>query len=236
MRLDKYLASMGLGTRSEIKKLINQKRVQVNGETIRKSDYKVQEGKDHIQLDGQSVHYQAHIYIMMNKPQGVITANKDDRHKTVMDLVGQAYGSREIHAVGRLDKDTEGLLILTNDGDFNHSIMSPKRHVKKTYYVEVDGPVDQNHIQAFANQLPIDKGDICQASDLEIIEAGDQGSRVYLTIQEGKYHQVKRMFMAFKLRVTFLKRVAIGGLALDPDLGLGDHRLLTQEEVDLIKG
>lgn len=232
MRIDRYLSNMGLGSRTDIKKAIAKKRVFINDQAVKKSDLKIKEGVDVITWDGEPVVYEPLIYVMLNKPSDVITATKDIRHETVMDVIGGAYGSRSLSPVGRLDKDTEGFLILTDDGKFNHSIMSPKKHVAKKYFAVVEGQVNDKTIQAFQEGLVIDGDERCMPSHLEFIEGDDETSDVNITLHEGKYHQVKRMFEAVGMEVVYLKRYQIGGLALDESLDLGEHRKMTPEEID----
>lgn len=234
MRIDRYLSNMGLGSRSEIKRAISKKRVLLNGDPVKRSDERMHPGIDCVTWDGDEVLYEPLIYVMLNKPQGVITATKDGAHETVIDVLGDTYGSRTLSPVGRLDKDTEGFLILTDDGKFNHRIMSPKKHVNKKYFAEIQGLVTKATVSKFKNGLTIDGDEKCMPSVLEIIEVKDEMSQVYVTLQEGKYHQVKRMFEAVDMEVVYLKRVKIGGLDLDESLDLGEHRLMTEEEIESI--
>ena len=235
MRLDKFLSNMGLGSRKEIKVSISRKRVKVNDQVVRKSDLNIDPVKDIIFYDGLEIPYRPFLYVMLNKPSGFITAKKDPNHSTVMDLIEDAYGTRDLSPVGRLDKDTEGFLILTDDGNFNHEIMSPKKHVAKKYYVEVQGMVNEETIDVFQKGMLIDQNESCLPSKLEVLNVMDSLSKVYVTLHEGKYHQVKRMFEAVDMKVLYLKRVQIGDLSLDENLKEGDHRLMTKEEINLIR-
>lgn len=231
MRLDKYLSNMGKGSRSEIKKIMSRGKVKVNGLVIKKV-IAINPDVDEIILDELIVESEPHIYIMLNKPAGCITATEDKHHKTVMDLLGQTYGNRVLFPVGRLDKDTEGFLIITDDGAFNHQIMSPKKHVPKTYYAKIEGQPTQETIRQFKEGIDI--GELCKPADLVILNQ-DEISEIQLTIWEGKYHQVKRMFEAVDMEVLYLKRIKIGSLVLDPSLEYGDFRKIKQSELELIK-
>lgn len=234
MRLDKFLSHMGLGTRTEVKKAISRGRVTVNGEVTRKVGHVIKEGIDHIEFNEQEVTYQAHVYLMLNKPKDVISATEDKRHKTVIDLVKASYGNRKLFPVGRLDIDTEGLILLTDDGAWNHQLMSPKKHVSKSYYAQINGPVTEDHIDMFSKGLTLSDGTQLKPGHLSIIKS-DQVSEIILVITEGKYHQVKRMFEHVGLKVTYLRRDKIGGLSLDPNLELGSYRELTEDELKKIK-
>lgn len=233
MRLDKFLSNMGIGTRTEVKRMIGKGLVTVNDEVIRKVGYSINESKDLVAFDGHLINFVEHVYLIMNKPAGVITARHDDMHQTVMDLI-QGYGNRKLFPVGRLDKDTEGMLLITDDGEFNHQLMAPKKHVTKTYYVEVKGQVLEEHVGLFQKGITLDDGYLCQPAALEIITSGEI-SMVHLTISEGKYHQVKRMFKSLNMTVQYLKRIAIGSLTLAPDLHIGDYREMTEAELKKIK-
>lgn len=188
--------------------------------------------KDQITLDDVRVGYVESLYIMLNKPSGVITAREDATHKTVLDLI-EDYGNRKLFPVGRLDKDTEGMLLITNDGEFNHSLMSPKKHVSKTYYAEIQGCVEDKHIDTFNQGVVLEDGYQCMPAKLRIIES-DECSKVEVVIEEGKYHQVKRMFQSIDCQVVYLKRIAIGNLPLDPMLPVGHYRELNKDEIDLL--
>lgn len=233
-RLDKILSNMGYGSRKDVKKLIKEGRVLVNGELIVKNDYKIDPYNDNIVVDGIEVEYRKYIYIMLNKPKGVVSSTFDPVNRTVLDLIDQEYSIFNPFPAGRLDKDTEGLLILTNDGKLAHELLSPKKGVDKTYYVEVDGYVDEKYILKFKEGIILDDGYKTLPSKLEIIEP-DYISRVKLTLKEGKFHQVKRMFKALGMEVVYLKRIRFGPLELDDRLELGQYRELTKEEIQLLK-
>jgi len=235
MRLDKFISNMGLGTRTEVKKMISKGRVTVNEEVIRKAGYIVNPDSDEIQLDEMIVAYDAHVYIVMNKPVDVISATADSRHETVIDLVRETYGNRKLFPVGRLDIDTEGMILITDDGKWSHDLMLPKKHVKKKYFAHVAGVVTEKEIELFKSGVTLIDETLCQPGKLEIISVEDGSSKIHLTITEGKFHQVKRMFEAVDMEVLYLKRVKIGGLSLDETIELGDYRELTDEELEKIK-
>lgn len=230
MRLDKLLAHSGFGSRKQVKELIRKGLVLVNGEVIKNDDFHVDEINDEIFIEGYQVDYQKHIYIMLNKPDGVISASFDRRDPTVVDLI-EGYEYVDLFPVGRLDKDSEGLIILTNDGKLAHNIISPKKKVEKEYYVEVKNKLNDNDIKLFKEGIKLDDGYICLSSTLKIVD--DYTARVI--ILEGKFHQVKRMFESIGNEVLYLKRLRVKNLWLDESLPLGGYRELTKEEVDLLK-
>lgn len=229
MRLDKILGNAGIGTRKEVKELIKRGLVSVNGTLVSRSDLQIHPEQDQVCINGEALEYKKYIYLMMHKPAGVITATEDRRERTVFDILPEFYRHFDLSPVGRLDKDTEGLLILTNDGIGIHELLSPKKHVDKTYYVELEQPVKESDFSAVAAGISI--GDhITKPAYMERI-ASDQ---VYLTIQEGKFHQVKRMFQALDNHVCYLKRVRMGQLELDPALDPGEVRALEEREIALL--
>lgn len=223
------LSNMGYGSRKEVKKVLKNGSVRINEKVIKDGSYKVDPDQSDVTVLGELVEYKPYVYLMLNKPQGVISATEDNHHKTVIDLLDESYLLYDPFPVGRLDKDTEGMLLLTNDGKFSHSLMSPKKHVKKTYYAKVKGTVTEEDIGLFKNGVTLEDGYVTKPADLTIITAGEQ-SEIELTITEGKFHQVKRMFEAVDKKVTFLKRISIGGLKLDPSLEKGMVRELTEED------
>ena len=236
MRLDKYLADMGEGTRQEVKKYIRRGSVTVNGELVRSPERKVDE-RDQVCLDGRKVSYAAEEYFMLNKPAGVVSATEDKRDRTVLDLI-QYKKRKDLFPVGRLDKDTEGLLLITNDGALSHRLLSPRHHVDKTYYVEVQGHVTEENRAAFQRGVNIGTEEeplVTMPARLEILEAGRSLSRVRLTIREGKFHQVKRMFLSQGMEVSYLKRESMGSLRLDDSLAPGEYRPLTEHEIKRLK-
>ena len=210
--------------------------VQVNGITIKDSAMKVDPEKDKIVINGEEILYREFIYLMMNKPAGVISATFDNKDETVIDLLEVEHQVFEPFPVGRLDKDTVGLLLLTNDGDLNHRLISPKWKVDKVYFAKIDQKVTQEDIEKFKHGITLDDGYRCKEAILEIQKASEEGSEIVLTIQEGKFHQVKRMFEAVGKKVTYLKRIEFGTLPLDEDLEEGEYRELTEEEIAILKG
>lgn len=235
-RLDKVLSNLGYGTRKEIKQVVRKGFVEVNGELAKDSGMQVNPEIDRIFINGEEVYYRKYIYLMMNKPDGVVSATFDNRDETVIDLLEIEHQVFDPFPVGRLDKDTVGLLLLTNDGELNHRLISPKWKVDKIYYAKIDKLVTDSDIKKFESGITLDDGYICKEAKLEIIKASEEGSEVMLTIQEGKFHQVKRMFEAVDKKVTYLKRVEFGTLKLDEDLEEGEYRELTDEEVATLKG
>ncbi|SKC75977.1 ribosomal small subunit pseudouridine synthase A [Maledivibacter halophilus] len=234
MRLDKILGNMGYGSRKDLKKIIRQGAVKVDGEIIRKNSIHVNPYESIIEINGEKIEYRKYVYIMMNKPQGVISATYDNIHKTVIDLLDEKYLPFNIFPMGRLDIDTEGLLIITNDGKLAHEILSPKKHITKTYYANIKGFVDEEDIKAFKKGIILDDGYKTLPAELKIIEGGDV-STVELTIYEGKFHQVKRMFKSRNKKVIYLKRIAMGKLKLDGKLDLGEYKELNDEELEVLK-
>ncbi|NLK44137.1 MAG: rRNA pseudouridine synthase [Tissierellia bacterium] len=233
-RLDKILANMGYGSRKDVKRLIKDGRVKVNDNIVFNSDFKVNPYDDHILLDNDKINYRKYIYLMMNKPKGVVSSTDDPNSNTVIDMLDDKYLVYKPFPVGRLDKDTEGLLLISNDGKLAHELLSPKKRVNKKYYAEVDGYVEEDHIELFKKGITLDDGYKTLPSQLKIISSGVV-SKVYLTIQEGKFHQVKRMFQSIGMKVLYLKRISMGSLVLDNDLALGQVRELTEEEISLLK-
>ena len=226
MRLDKYLAHAGVGTRKEVKELIRKKRVSVNGIIQKKDDIKIDEFNDEVCLDGERVHYQQFVYYMLNKPQGVVSATVDNQYKTVLECF-DCYLPDDVFPVGRLDIDTEGLLLISNDGQLAHRLLSLKYHVDKTYYVKCEKEITEEMIQGLSQTIEL-KDEVYQPGVVEVISKDE----LYLTIQEGKFHQVKRMLHHVGNEVTFLKRVSFGPLKLDESLLPGEYRELSEEEIE----
>ena len=235
MRLDRFLVHTGYGSRSEVQKLIKQGKVRVKDEIVKKPEYSLEVLKDQVTVQGEEVLYQEFYYYILNKPAGYITATEDLRQETVLDLLEPIDKNKGLCPVGRLDKDTEGLLVLTNDGQLNHALLSPKKHVDKVYYAKLQGRVTSEDVTRFKEGIVLVDGTVFQPSTLEIIEAGPQ-SEVYVTIKEGKFHQVKRMALAIGKEVLYLKRLQMGGLTLPEDLALGEYRPLTEIELRKLKG
>ena len=233
MRLDKLLAHLNCGSRKEVQAMIRAGRVQVNGATERDPAAKVESDTAQVVLDGQPQQYQAQRYYMLNKPAGVITASRDARHSTVLDLFPEEI-RRGLFAVGRLDKDTEGLLIVTDDGALSHALMSPSRHVEKVYEATVEGELLPDAEIRFEKGLTLKDGTVCLPARLERL-TGDGAQRVRVILREGKYHQVKRMVAAVGGVVVQLRRVQLGGLRLDPALVEGAFRALTDQELTMLQ-
>lgn len=232
IRLDKLLKDCGIGSRKEVKDYIRKGLVKVNDTIIKNDDFKVNEEKDVIKFDDETITYEKFVYIMLNKPAGVVSATYDNKDKTVLDLIDE-YKHMDLFPFGRLDKDTEGLLIISNDGKLAHDLLSPKKHVDKKYYVEVEGIVNEEDILTFKQGITYDD-EICKPAILEIIESNNI-SKCYVTISEGKYHQVKKMFESVNKKVIYLKRITFGNISLDNNLKLGEYRKLTDEEIDKLK-
>ena len=230
MRLDKFISTTTTLSRAEAKKIIK-KGILINDILVKSPDYKVDEINDQVIVNGNRLFYQKYIYIMMNKPQNVISATDDAIDKTVVDLLEEKDRIYKVFPVGRLDKDTEGLMLLTNDGDLAHKLISPKKDVEKKYYVEVSGELKEEHLVLVKEGLVIDEGYKCKCARLEIIESTEVNSIAYIYITEGKFHQVKRMMKALGTTVTYLKRLSIGTLELDKNLKLGEYRYLTDKEI-----
>ena len=234
MRLDKLLANMGYGSRKEVKALLKQKAVRVDDEIVKDSSLHVDPSKQNVTVFGERVEYIEYIYLMMHKPQGVISATEDKYDRTVIDLLDPIDQHFEPFPVGRLDKDTEGLLLITNDGQLAHNLLSPKKHVPKWYYAKIDGKVTESDVESFKQGVTLDDGYHTKPGELKILASGEQ-SEIELMIQEGKFHQVKRMFEAVGKKVTYLKRLSMGSLELDPELPIGEYRHLTEEELKALQ-
>ena len=234
MRVDKLLSNLGVASRAELKKYCKQGLISVNGKVINNPGVQVDSESDDIRFNGEKIVYREFVYIMLNKPDGYISATFDKYDPIVLDLIDQSYLVFEPFPVGRLDKDTEGLLVLTNDGQLAHRVLSPKKHVPKTYYAKIQGKVTEEDILAFEKGVILDDGYETMPSQLKILKSDDM-SEIELTIHEGKFHQVKRMFESVGKKVVYLKRLSMGKLKLDESLGLGEYRELTEEEVKLIE-
>ena len=233
MRLDKYLVEMNKGSRTQIKDAAKKGRIQVNGVPEKKTERKIDPETDEVTFDGQAVSYRAMEYIMLYKPQGVISATEDKRHRTVIDLLSGENRS-DLFPVGRLDIDTEGLLLLTNDGDLTHRLLAPGKHVDKVYFARIEGKLPETAVEQMAAGLTLTDGTPVMPGKLEILKQWEKGAEILLTIQEGQFHQVKRMFEALGCQVVFLKRLSMGSLKLDPELKPGEYRPLTEEELELL--
>ena len=231
MRLDKYLCETGFGTRSQVKDLLKKGQVMVNGEVVKKPELKIKETTDQILCQGEKASYQKNIYLMLHKPAGVVSATEDNREKTVLDLVRPEDRKNGLFPVGRLDKDTEGLLLLTDDGELAHRLLSPKKHVDKTYYAKIDGQVTEEHVKQFREGLDIGDEKKTLPAVLTILLSGPV-SEIEVTIHEGRFHQIKRMFEAVGCKVTYLKRLSMGSLVLDETLPPEEYRPLTEAELE----
>lgn len=248
LRIDKYLCDMNIGTRSQVKDIIKKKLVIVNDVLITDASTKVNPDTDIIMYNNKTLTYKAMEYYMLNKPQGVVSATTDSNDRTVIDLI-TSKTRKDLFPVGRLDKDTEGLLIITNDGELSHQLLSPKKHVSKTYYALIDGEVTSKHINQFLEGLDIGDEKLTLPAALTILEATSPSSEdidkyqlkqsvlsyIEVTITEGRYHQVKRMFEAIGTTVVYLKRLSMGKLRLDEQLKPGEYKELTKEELSLLK-
>lgn len=236
-RLDKYLADAGIGTRSEVKNYIKKGFVTVNGELAKKPDVKVSPEMDTVLFQNEPIQLAQYEYYILNKPAGYVSATKDNSAPTVLSLIES--NRKDLFPVGRLDKDTEGLLLITNDGVLSHKLLSPKRHVDKTYYAVTEGIVTSDDVVAFEKGLEIGDEDLDVAMPAKLIIEhidSEQGiSHVNVVIHEGKFHQVKRMFQAVGKKVTYLKRIAFGPISLPSDLPLGEHRMLTADEIKMLQ-
>ncbi|MCR4711955.1 MAG: rRNA pseudouridine synthase [Clostridia bacterium] len=233
MRLDKYLSDMGIGTRTELKKMIRKGQVSVNGVAVKDPGCDVSEDAA-VTVNGALILYETLVYYMLHKPAGIISASEDPREATVIDLLPEPR-RKDLFPVGRLDRDTEGLLLITNDGDLAHRLLSPKHHVDKVYYARVSGQVTASDVAAFRKGLVLTDGLECMPAELEVLSvngAETEGfqSEVRITIREGKFHQIKRMFQAIGMEVLYLKRLSMGPLQLDPELKPGESRRLMERE------
>lgn len=230
IRLDKYLADMGIGTRSEVKNFIRRGMVTVDGKAATRPEQKIQPEQQKVMVNGSQVCYVEFEYYMLNKPAGVVSAVTDTREKTVLDLL-TGKKRKDLFPVGRLDKDTEGLLLITNDGELSHRLLSPSKHVDKTYFARIQGRATADDIQAFSEGIDIGDEKPAMPAVLKILKTGDT-SEVEVTLQEGRFHQVKRMFEAVGKKVIYLKRLSMGSVVLDETLPPGGYRELTKEELE----
>ena len=229
-RIDKIIASQGLYSRSDVKKLISKKQVAVNGEIVKSANVKADPLNDRITVKGLALDFKRNVYLMLNKPKGYVSATEDRDHQTVLELVPEEFAGRDIFPAGRLDRDTTGLMIITDDGALAHNILAPKKHVQKIYYVELDIPVTEEMARGFAEGVELNDG-VCKEAGLEIV--GEYAARV--TLKEGRYHQIKRMFGCYGAKVLELHRLTMGNLHLPDDLAVGECRELTEEELKLLQ-
>ena len=229
-RLDKYIASQTSLSRKEAQRAIREKRVTLNGEIVRSPDVKADPNADAVTLDGKALSYKQYVYYMMNKPQGVVSATEDKLERTVLDILPEGLRRDGLFPAGRLDKDTTGLLILTDDGDYAHRMLSPKKHVTKRYIATLDKTPGEEISARFEEGIVLGDGTVCKSGQASILD----DERVEVVISEGKYHQVKRMFAALGYRVTALERIQIGALALDRSLTAGHTREMTENEAQAV--
>ena len=233
MRLDKFLVENRIGSRSQVKDYIKKGMVQVNDITAKKPEEKIDEHKDKIAFQGKMICYEKYVYFMLHKPAGVITATEDKVDQTVMDLLPQEY-KKDCFPVGRLDKDTEGLLLITNNGELAHQLLSPKKHVEKQYFVRTNGVMTEKMIQQLEAGVDICDDKLTAPAKAELLKSDEEVSELLLTITEGRFHQVKRMIHVCGQEVTYLKRLSMGSLCLDPELEKGSFRQLTEQEIEAL--
>ncbi len=234
VRLDKYLADMGIGTRSEVKEYVRKGRVKVDGNIVKKSDLKLDALSSEVCFDNVRLEYESFDYFMLNKPAGVVSATTDNHCTTVVELI-ESSKKKNLFPVGRLDKDTEGLLLITDDGELAHRLLSPKKHVPKTYYARIKGRVTGEDIAIFDKGIKLEEEFTTLPARLDVLQTGEV-SEIEITIYEGKFHQIKRMFEAVGKEVVYLKRLSMGELKLDETLEPGKYRKLTQAELNKLKG
>jgi 16S rRNA pseudouridine516 synthase len=233
LRLDKYLCDMGVGSRREIKEFCKKGRICVNDKVVKSSDIKISVGKEIVLFDGVEIIFEKYEYYMLNKPAGVVSATVDNTCKTVIDLI-ESNRKKDLFPVGRLDKDTVGLLLITNDGELSHKLLSPSKHIPKKYFVRVSGELRPEHIKICQQGIKLEENFVTKPSELKILSSG-KISEAELTICEGKFHQVKRMMQAFGCNVIYLKRISMGHLILDENLQEGQYRRLTESEIEVLK-
>lgn len=233
LRLDKIIAASGRYSRREVKQLVRQGRVLVDGVPARSPEDKADPAAAEIAVDGEVLRYRRYTWVMLHKPAGVLSATEDGRGKTVLDLLPQELQRQGLFPVGRLDKDTEGLLLLTNEGGLAHDLLSPRHHVDKVYYARTAGTLTEADRRAFAEGMELG-GLLCLPAELEILSAGPE-SEALVTLREGKFHQVKRMFLSQGMEVSYLKRESMGSLRLDDSLAPGEYRPLTEHEIKRLK-
>lgn len=235
MRIDKLLANIGFGSRKDVKKMLKTGVVIADGVVIKDAKTHVDPNTQQITVNGEVVEYKEFVYLLMNKPAGYLSATEDEHQETVLDILQPEDAALKPFPVGRLDKDTEGLLLLTNDGHLSHQLLSPKKHVPKTYFANILGEVTEADGEAFSKGVELDDGYVTKPAILNILKSGPQ-SEIELTITEGKFHQVKRMFEAVEKKVVYLKRISMGPITLDEEeLKLGEYRELTEEELEELR-
>ena len=234
-RIDKILSNLGHGTRKEVKALLKKGKIEIDGTIVSDNTTKIDPENVVIKVSGIEIKYRKFIYLLMNKPAGVVSATVDNYDETVIDLIDTEYHAFKPFPIGRLDKDTVGLLLITNDGELNHKLIAPKNHVDKVYYAEINKPIEAKDIDTFRKGVILDDEYKCMPAILEVLKADENGSEVMVTIQEGKFHQVKRMFESVDKKVVFLRRMSFGPLKLDESLAEGEYRELSEAEMELLK-
>ncbi|MGT2742936.1 pseudouridine synthase [Streptococcus plurextorum] len=235
MRLDKLLAQSGYKSRNQVKKLLKSQQIKVDGQVIRSASHNVDTGLQVITVSGKQLCHSPHTYYLMNKPAGVVSARSDEEHQTIIDLIAKEDWVEGLYPVGRLDRDTEGLVLITDNGPLGFRMLHPNNHVAKTYYVEVNGPLLEDAMSFFEQGIAFLDGPVCKPAKLQILHSSSEKSAAHLTISEGKFHQVKKMFLAYGVKVTYLKRLTFGGFTLEEQLSPGAYRSLTDDEKALIK-
>lgn len=233
IRLDKFLTSQNISSRKNVKDLVKKGLIKVNDYIVKKSDVKVDTEKDKVYFNDEFIEYSEYIYIMLNKPKGVVSATDDKKNKTVLDLVPDSLFRKGIFPAGRLDKDTTGFVLLTNNGDFAHKILSPKNHIEKTYIAELKGHFDENYVKCFLKGIVLEDGTVCQSAKIKLLEEKENSCLVEIIICEGKYHQIKRMAESVGSKVLELKRIKMGNLELDKNLKLGECKVILHKEIDV---
>jgi 16S rRNA pseudouridine516 synthase len=234
VRLDKLISNAGYGSRKDVKTMLKKKRITVNEKVVRDGSFQVDPATDSVKLDEQTIRYEKYIYLMLHKPPGVVSATVDAKDKTVIDLLDSAEKQFDPFCVGRLDKATEGLLLLTNDGHVAHELTSPKKEIEKTYFAKINGTVTEADVDRFKKGILLDDGYQAKPADLHILKSAEL-SEVKITITEGKFHQIKRMFEAVGKKVVYLKRLSMGEITLDADLPIGGYRRLTEREENYLQ-
>lgn len=234
-RLDNFLVNNGYGSRKEVQKLIRQNIVSVNGKIVNKPSVHIDVGNDKVCVLDEEVLYKEFVYLMMNKPPGFVSAVYDKFDRTVLEIIDEKDKILDPYPIGRLDKDTVGLLIISNDGDMCHRVLSPKRHVEKKYFVKINGCLNDSFVEIFSNGIVLEDGIKCKPAKLKILKVYNDESECELILTEGKFHQIKRMFGVLGFMVTYLKRIEFGRIKLDENLKEGEYRHLTIEEINLLK-
>ncbi|MCU9533703.1 pseudouridine synthase [Streptococcus sp. CSL10205-OR2] len=235
MRLDKLLGELGYGSRNQVKKMIKMKQITVDNQIVLDASRNVDPSIQEVRVGSKLITYHQTIYYLMNKPQGVVTAKKDKNFQTVLDLLKETDKRADIYPIGRLDRDTEGLILLTNNGPLGYRMLHPSHHVDKTYRVTVNGFLDEDAVPFFQAGVVFLDGTVCKPADLTILSSSENESEAFVTIREGRFHQIKKMFLSYGVKVISLKRISFGPFAIEDSLLPGDYRLLTAEEKEQLK-